>query len=86
MASFYDTLVTELDLQVPTAIHKTDEAIHVNVRADEQASYYFVTNFSDVEQTFTVTTPMQDLLTGTKVGVGTYSMSAYDSKVLVKEG
>ena len=84
MASFYDALVTELDLQVPTAIHKTDVAIHINVRADEQASYYFVTNFSDVEQTFTVTTPMQDLLTGTTVGVGTYEMSAYESKVLVK--
>ena len=84
MASFYDALVTDLDLQVPTAIHKTDVAIHINVRADEQASYYFVTNFSDVEQTFTVTTPMQDLLTGTTVGVGTYEMSAYESKVLVK--
>ncbi|WP_258087919.1 beta-galactosidase [Weissella fangxianensis] len=84
MARFYATLVTELDLQVPAAIHKTDVAIHINVRADEQASYYFVTNFSDVEQTFTVTTPMQDLLTGTTVGVGTYSMSAYDAKVLVK--
>lgn len=84
MASFYDALVTELDLQVPTAIHKTDVAIHINVHADEQASYYFVTNFSDVEQTFTVTTPMQDLLTGTTVGVGTYEMSAYESKVLVK--
>lgn len=84
MASFYDALVTDLDLQVPTAIHKTDVAIHINVRADEQASYYFVTNFSDVEQTFTVTTPMQDLLTDTTVGVGTYEMSAYESKVLVK--
>lgn len=84
MASFYDALVTDLDLQVPTAIHKTDVAIHINVRADEQASYYFITNFSDVEQTFTVTTPMQDLLTGTTVGVGTYEMSAYESKVLVK--
>ena len=84
MGGFYDALVTELDLQVPTAIHKTDVAIHINVRANEQASYYFVTNFSDMKQTFTVTTPMQDLLTGTTVGVGTYEMSAYESKVLVK--
>lgn len=67
-------------------IHKTDAAVHINVRLNEQKSYYFVTNFSDEEKKITVNTPMRDLLTGTVISIGTYDVAAYDTKVLVKEG
>ncbi len=86
MGAFYDTLVTQLDLKETNLIHKTDAAIHINVRLNEQKSYYFVTNFSDEEKTITVNTPMRDLLTGTVISIGTYDVAAYDTKVLVNEG
>ncbi|WP_439818959.1 beta-galactosidase [Weissella paramesenteroides] len=86
MVAFYDTLVTQLDLKEANLIHKTDAAIHINVRLNEQKIYYFVTNFSDEEKTITVNTPMRDLLTGMVISIGTYDVAAYDTKVLVEEG
>lgn len=85
LATFYEKIVTDLQLKTVVPIEKTMPAIHVNIRENDVQTYYFVQNFADEVTTITINEPVIDILTGQEMAVGNHQIAAYDGQVLIKK-
>ncbi|WP_048001068.1 beta-galactosidase [Lactiplantibacillus herbarum] len=84
LAAFYEQLATTLQLKLPLPIAKNNAHVAIQVREDDQQSYYFVTNFSHQPATITLNQSLKNVFSDQVVSdqqeLTSYGVQVYVSK------
>jgi len=84
LAAFYEQLATTLQLKLSLPIAKHNAHVAIQVREDDQQSYYFVTNFSHQPATITLNQPLKNVFSDQAVSdqqeLTSYGVQVYVSK------
>jgi len=80
LQKFYNRILNEIGRESVNAPPITaDFGVSVATRVSEDAKYYFVMNFNEIESDVSLKCDMVDIITGREMPKGEYRMAAYES-------